>query len=181
MKEYILDGEKYRFNGKRWIDSRGFIAPTGLYGKLNALLSKDNDFETMTDEELLDYAAKVKEGENFTLSIKALETLIERENKSMLRSALPRLTSCYRKMGRVDDAIALAEKYLSNKEFYVASPALYTSLGAAYCDIDNYEMARACANKAYALDGGKGSGELSALYGRINKFDENNAPDWITN
>ena len=49
------------------------------------------------------------------------------------------------------------------------SPALCTSVAAAYCDIKDYKKAKDCADKAYAMSGGKAAGELAAVYGRIRK------------
>lgn len=172
MKEYILDGETYYFNGKRWLDARGLVVPSGLLGKLNSILLKDVDLFSKSDDELLNYAASVKEGENYSLAIKAMEILVDRADASIVKSVLPRLTSCYRKMGRTQDAINLAEEHLEKYGTYMKSPALFTSLGAAYCDVEDYSKARECANRAYAMSGRYASGELHALYGRINKFDE---------
>ena len=62
---------------------------------------------------------------------------------------------------------------MENKQLFSSclSPALLTSLSAAYCDVGNYEMARKCANKAYAIQGGSlnYSNELSLVYKRIKK------------
>ena len=43
LKEYILDGEKYYFNGKRWIDSDGLLVPSFIIGRLNLFLINDDE------------------------------------------------------------------------------------------------------------------------------------------
>lgn len=172
MKEYTLDGEKYRFSGKRWVDSNGVAAPSGLYGRLNSLLLQGEDLSSKDDIELLNYASNVKEGENYSLAIRAMEILIDRADADIVKSVLPRLTSCYRKMGRIEEAIEIAESYLTNPALKMASNALFTSLGAAYCDIEEYSKARECANRAYAMSAAHPSPELKSLYGRINQLDE---------
>lgn len=172
MKEYILDGEKYRFDGKRWVDSNGVSAPSGLYGSLNLLLLEDEDLISMSDTELLNYASNIKEGENYSLAIRAMEILIDRADRNIVKSVLPRLTSCYRKMGRIEEAIELAESYIAKPALNMVSNALLTSLGAAYCDIEEYSKARECANRAYAMSAAHPSPELKSLFGRINQLDE---------
>lgn len=174
LKIYVLDGEEYYFNGKRWTDSNGMVVPSSILGRLNLFLINDDEFLSASDSELLQYASNVKEGENYSLAIRAMEILIDRANVDIVRSVLPRLTSCYRKMGRAEDAIGLAEGYLANPALNVATEALYTSLGAAYCDIEEYEKARKYANRAYAMSSGNASPELGSLYGRMNKYDEVN-------
>lgn len=172
LKEYILDGEKYYFSGKRWIDSNGLAVPSSMLGRLNLFLINEDAIFSASDSELLQYAANVKEGENYSLAIRAMEILLDRADANIVKSVLPRLTSCYRKVGRIEDAIGLAEGYIANRAVNVATDALFTSLGAAYCDIGEYDKARDCASRAYAMSAGNASVELSNLYGRIDKYDE---------
>ena len=173
MKEYTLDGEKYYFNGKRWIDSDGLAVPSFVAGRLNLFLINDDVMFSASDNELLQYAANIKEGENYSLAIRAMEILLDRGNADIVKSVLPRLTSCYRKVGRIEDAIGLAEGYIANRAAHVVTDALFTSLGAAYCDIGEYDKAKDYANRAYAMNGGiVSSVELSNLYERIDKFGE---------
>ena len=173
MKEYTLDGEKYYFNGKRWIDSDGLVVPSFVAGRLNLFLINDDAMFSASDNELLQYAANIKEGENYSLAIRAMEILLDRGNADIVKSVLPRLTSCYRKVGRVEDAIGLAEGYIANRTAHVETDALFTSLGAAYCDIGEYDKAKDYANRAYAMNGGiVSSVELSNLYERIDKCEE---------
>ena len=44
---------------------------------------------------------------------------------------------------------------------------LFTSIAAAYCDIEDYETAREYANKAYAKFKGHSDEELFLVYKRI--------------
>lgn len=79
---------------------------------------------------------------------------------------LPIYTSVLREMGQPKKAIEAYDKYykLMGKDNVV----LITSVAAAYCDIDDYDMALKLCNKASALQDGKPiSGELSSVYQRI--------------
>ena len=62
---------------------------------------------------------------------------------------------------------------MENKSIFASclSVPLLTSLAAAYCDVGNYELAKKCANKAYAIQGGGKNyqTELSLVFQRIKK------------
>ncbi len=50
----------------------------------------------------------------------------------------------------------------------IISPALLTSVAAAFCDIDEYEKkAKKHCDRAFAMTNGKGAGELSSVYQRF--------------
>ncbi|MBQ8426407.1 MAG: hypothetical protein IJX16_01450, partial [Clostridia bacterium] len=67
--------------------------------------------------------------------------------------------------------------WMENKHIFSSclSVPLLTSLAAAYCDIGNYALAKKCADKAYAIQGGglNYKTELSLVYRRIKKEIEN--------
>lgn len=54
----------------------------------------------------------------------------------------------------------------------VWSAALFTSIAAAYCDIDNYETARKFANLARSISGMESSPELISVYKRIKQSEQ---------
>ena len=171
MKEYILDDEKYFFDGKRWLDEARLAVPTSIESKLNRLLTKDIDFQTMSYEELLHFASDIKESENYQLAIRALEILLERGNKTKLKMILPRLTACYRQVGKSEQAIKMGRHYIEAYGEEAKSAALYTSMAAAACDADDFLLARKYANTARAMSGKEPSAELINTYFRIKKHD----------
>ena len=63
--------------------------------------------------------------------------------------------------------------WMENKQIFTSclSVPLLTSLAAAYCDVGNYELAKKCADRAYAIQGGSQNyqSELSLVYARIRK------------
>ena len=91
-------------------------------------------------------------------------------SKDFYTSVFPIITSCYRAKGQPQKAI---DFWMENKKIFVSclSVPLLTSLAAAYCDVGNYDLAKMCANRAYAMQGGSlhYQTELSMVYGRIKK------------
>ncbi len=79
------------------------------------------------------------------------------------------ISSAYRKSNMPQKALEVVVEYYKLYGDKVVSAALLTSNGEAYADLGNYDRAMMMANSAYAMTGGKGSDELSALYGRIKK------------
>ena len=49
----------------------------------------------------------------------------------------------------------------------ILSSVVLTSVAAAYCDIDNFEMAKKCCDRARAMSGSKTSEELHMVYQRL--------------
>lgn len=172
MESYYLEGEKYYYKNGKWFTSSMMAAPTGIVSKLNKLLVEDVDFSTQNMDELLKIIDGARGSENNYLASQALDAAIQKANPGELRKLLPRLTSNYRKVGRPQTAIDLAESYINNYGKHVESNALYTSLAAAYCDIDDFNIARKLANKARALSAGVSSPELISVYARIKKYED---------
>lgn len=172
MEAYYLEDEKYYYKDGKWLTSSMTSAPLRLVSKLNKLLVKDVDFSTKSMEELFTIIDGARAAENNSLAAQALEAAIRKASPAELRKLLPRLTSNYRKSGRSQTAIDLAESYIEEYGRQVESNALYTSLAAAYCDVEDFEIARKLANKARALSAGKSSPELISVYARIKKFEE---------
>ncbi len=83
--------------------------------------------------------------------------------------ACPMITSCYRKLGQPQEAISFWN-WMSDKPFYEAglSKALFTSLAAAYIDINDYKSAERFAKWAYKESNGDPDIELQIVYSVIN-------------
>lgn len=170
METYYLEDEKYYYKNGKWFTSSMIVAPMGLVSRLNKLLVKDVDFSSKSMEELLTIIDGARSADNNTLAAQVLETAIRISSSDELQKLLPRLTSNYRKTGKSQTAIDMAESYINKYGKQVESNALYTSLAAAYCDIENFEIARKLANKARALSAGESSPELISVYVRIKKM-----------
>lgn len=172
ISKFELDGEIYTFNGKKWMNSMHLEVPISIASKLNALLSESMDFEKMGNDELLEFAQNIKEGENYHLTIKVLEILLDRADIDLVKLVLPRLTSCYRKNNFSEKALDTGEHYLNVYGKLIKSVALYTSLAGACCDLNRFEQARRYANLAKSISMPGISQELINVYSRIKKYDD---------
>lgn len=172
MEKYFMDGEEYTYRNGKWLDSRYTIAPLAVANKLNQLLIKNTDFEAMSIEELLKIIDGSRKSDNIQLAAQVLETAIRKASVDEIRKLLPRLTSNYRKLGRPQTAIDISKIYTDEYKKKVWSPALFTSIAAAYCDIDDYEVARKFANLARSISGQEASVELVSVYKRIKEAEK---------
>jgi hypothetical protein len=147
-------------------DRTGMILPEG---KATGLLYKyyiSLDTSEFDEEQLKEYIKGIKEAKLWNLCIEVIEKEFEIDHKGdFIRSILPIYTSVMRKAKRSLDVVDFWEMNTVIYSKY-GSPEFFTSLAAAYCDIDNYIKARQYANRAYAM-GGKASGELMNVYSRI--------------
>ena len=168
IEEVIYRDKKYRRVNGKWVDKNN-MAVSQLQQILDNILFQQEYIEKLTVEELIAEADKLKEARSVHLAIKLYETALETQTVEVHRFVLPKLTSCYRAQGRPQKAIELFEKSKSQYGERLLSPPLCTSAAAAYCDIQDYISAKDCADKAYAMGGGKASGELKGVYGRIRK------------
>ena len=75
------------------------------------------------------------------------------ERAEALAYCLPSLSSCYRMMKKPKEAIRLLERYKGDSEV-VFNHQLYTSIAAAYDDLDDSENALAYIQRAQALNNG---------------------------
>ena len=169
MTEQIMfNGQKYtRVNGK-WVD-KNYMVVTHLQKTLDNLLAQQKPMEDFSVDELITEGDKYKEAGMIHLAIKYYETALETHTVEVHKFVLPKLTSCYRAQGQAKKAIELFEYAHSQYGERLISAPLCTSAAAAYCDVRDYEAAKKCADKAYAMSGGRASGELASVYGRIRK------------
>lgn len=119
--------------------------------------------------ELIKTTDVAKLSENTQLAIKAAETALKKANVAEVRVLLPRLTSLYRLSGRPQKAIDVYEEYLEKYDKSINSPSLFTSLAAAYCDLELTEEAREYANKANAM--ASGDPEFISVYARLKSME----------
>ena len=172
MQKYEYKGETYYYKNGRWLTSSYTSAPLAVVSALNKLVVESENFDEKSLDELKETAKKARDGGNYQLAQKVLLTAMEKAGIEDIPVFLPMLTSNYRQLGMAEKAISLANEY---EELYgrrIQSSALWTSIGAAYADLENYGQAKKYADRAYALSGGKGSPELSGLYGRIKSITE---------
>ncbi|WP_092637681.1 tetratricopeptide repeat protein [Acetanaerobacterium elongatum] len=167
MEVIKYEGRTYtKVNGK-WFDSMNMIAPLSVQSRLNFTFSKGLDYDTMDVSELIKVADDYKASQSFGLALKAYESAIKKSDNNQVAHILPRITSCYRSVGQPEKAIQVnswAKKLFGAS---IISPALLTSIAAAYCDMGEYDNAKRCCDRAYAMAGGKGFIELSLVYKRI--------------
>ena len=69
----------------------------------------------------------------------------------------------------IQTVIKNRNKYLEKYGKHVASPFLYTSLAAAYCDVSDFDNAKKYADKAYSYGRTENHSDLIAVYQRIKK------------
>lgn len=167
MEEFVLDDEKYYYRDGKWFTSSRTAAPLAVVSKLNKLLVEHEDFETKTMDELLAMIDGARAVANNQLAAQALEEALRRASEDEIRLILPRLASNYRRVGRPRAAIDICKSYTDHYGKKVWSPALFTSIAAAYCDIDDYDTALNYANRARAISGQESGVELMNVYSRI--------------
>lgn len=168
--EIVYNGKKYtRIRGK-WVDRNFMTVPVGLQSTLDTLFEEQRNLDDFTLDELIAEGDLYKGAESFHFAIKYYAIVLEEtQDVNTYRKVLPRLTSCYRAQGQAAKAIELFDGLTRQYGGKLNSPALCTSIAAAYCDIKDYKKAKDCADKACAMNRGKASGELAAVYARIRK------------
>lgn len=167
MQVYYLDNEKYYYNNGKWMTRTFTEAPLAIVNRLNQLLVNETDLGSKSMEELISVIDGARKADNIQLAAKALEAALEIATVHETRNLLPRLTSNYRKLGQSQKAIDVCKSYTDRFNKAVWSPALFTSVAAAYCDVEDYETARKFANLARSLSGPESAPELISVYKRI--------------
>lgn len=173
MEKYELNGEIYYFTGKNWVDSHYTVVKREELSKLNNLRSADMFIENKSFDELLIEADQVKNTDDYLMAIKIYEKMLEIAKDSVeIRKILPRYTSMLRKDDRPFKAIEMYQEYYARFGRSIMSPALYTSVAAACCDVNDVENARKSANLAYKMSEGNASPELISVFARIKKLEK---------
>ena len=141
--------------------------------QLNYETNEQINYDIMNYREIIHLADGYKKSQSFTMAIKAYEKAIEKTGEvKEIKYILPRITSCYRKDNRPDDAIALYTKICSEYGYDILDSVLLTSVSAAYIDIGEYVKAKKCADRAYAMSQGNISDELKSVYARLKKYNQ---------
>lgn len=167
MEKYEYRGETYYYKDGKWLDSHFLAAPLNIVPDLNRLIVGNDDYKMMSAAELMKIIDGSKGSGNLLLAGRALEDALDKANTAEVKAILPRFTSYLRKQGNPRKAIDLCREYCDKYGRDVWSNALFTSIAAAYADTADYVTAKKFADRAFAFSGGKGSGELSSVYGRI--------------
>ena len=130
------------------------------------------EYKKLEEVELLEYLKQLKLSGLYEPCLTVINYGLNKFTASFdfYKTVFPIITSCYRAIGQPQKAI---DFWMENKQIFTSclSVPLLTSLAAAYCDICNYELAKKCANRAYAIQGGGKNyqTELSLVYERIKK------------
>lgn len=169
MDIITYEGKRYWRSSAKWADKDGIIVHERLQEKLNAMFLRTLDPTQMKMEELLSYGDKFKNSGSPGAAIRFFETASLQADKSELAYILPRLTSCYRIQGSPQKAIDILSFASKKYGEQMITPALLVSAAAAYCDLNQYELAKKAYDRAFAKLNGKATDELRAVYGRIRK------------
>ena len=163
------NGKMYKRQGQKWSDMDGCIVYDILQVELNAKYIETIDLPSLTLQEIIEHGDKFKNSSSYGYALRFYEHAAKEANENDLAYILPRMTSCYRLQGQPKKAIDILSFAKSKYGAKMITPVLLTSAAAAYCDLEDYENAKKCCNRAYAALGGKSSGELASVYARIKK------------
>lgn len=175
MRKISYDGETYYYNKGLIYDSTFIEVPKTISQKILLNYYMEIDYEEFDESELLTLIKDLKNSGFYDRCLTIVNYGLKKFNTSAdyYITVFPIITSCYRSLGQAQKAI---DFWMGNKRLFSSclSVPLLTSLAAAYCDIGNYEMAKKCANRAYAIQGGSKNytTELSLVYQRIKKESE---------
>ena len=145
------------------------------------MLQENTDYSTKTLDELYMLIDEARDKENYVYAQHIIEFAIQQTIKmnASMRFLLPRATANLRDIGKPYHAIALAKEWEEKQGKEVLSAALFTSMGAAWCDIgiaenNPYRIKAAWyyARRACAMLGGKCDEKLSKLFQRLHSLGE---------
>ena len=172
MVKMEFEGKTYTLQKNSWIDSHNSIDPsvqTELYKRYFLSLR----MECMTVKELADHADLFMNIERFDFAEKCCREAVSRSETDIdsLEFIYPRLTSCLRKLGHSGDVVKIyrdiQNKYGANSS--IISHVLLTSVGAAYCDLNDWISGEKCAKQAWRKATGVKTPELRELFRRIDQ------------
>ncbi len=172
METIIYNNETYYFCNGAIYDSSYVAIPLDEAKPILDKYYSEIDFGALNSEEYIKVLNGLKSSGAYQkcidLILKGFDGIDE---SNFFRCAIPMLTSCYRLLNEPQKAVDFWEKVHSIYYCY-RSTALYTSLGAAYCDIGDIQTARKCANIANAISNHSRTDqeELKYLYARIKRM-----------
>lgn len=166
-------GKLYTRNNSKWVDKDRLVVPTYLQDILNNLTFQE-DMDSISYEEAKTEGDKCKASESYNLAVKYYEAALKKaDNFPRVSVILPRITSCYRKVGHPKRVIELLSEAKGKYGEDIVNKALLTSVAAAYCDLGEPENAIKCCKWAYKVlknESDESSIELSNVFIRANKM-----------
>ena len=169
MEKIDYNGESYRRNNSKWVDSRHLVVHETLQRTLNRLYLETLDYSAYSVEELVKEGDKFKESSSYQYAIAFYEKGVAICDEATLSYILPRITSCYRKCNMPRKVIDLFADTKNKYGTNFITPVFLTSVAAAYCDLREYENALRCCKWAYKNFGGEFNSNLSSVWARIKK------------
>ena len=167
MLSLAFEGKKYFRYKDKWINDDDMVVCLDLQEKLNRRYAEIVDLSDYDVKALIAEADKFKKSESFTLAIRYYEEVAKKCDSRTLASIFPRLSSCYRRCGQARKAIDLligAKKKFGQE---IIKVELLVSAAAAYCDLEEYDNADRCKDKARAMLNGMDNEYLNAVDRRI--------------
>lgn len=170
MIKIEYNGKTYMYDGKNFIDDTFIILEGEELRNVSRVYFSSIEYQTLGTETLLTVIKQMKTIGLYYEAKKAIDFAVttKSQNLQLLHDLMPIYMSCCRAINQPQDAIKFAEEFLP---ICGGSVPTYTSLAAAYCDVQNYEKAKRYAKLAYAKQGG-GKGyttELSLVFKRLVK------------
>ena len=141
----FLNGKKYLWNWKMWVDLKTYLEPPlEIINQLNLELNKkDLNLSNFKLHELNKMASYFKENGNFILSRKIINYALKEYPQNA--ATLSVLCSLLRAQNKPSEAIG------ATKEFDLSNPALFTSRAAAFCDLKKWAKAKNEIARALAI------------------------------
>lgn len=172
MEKIVFENETFYFV-KGVIYDDGFLeVPKAVSQKILSSYYANIDYKNFEEDKFLEHIKQLKISGFYDKCLTAIEFGLNKFTASVdfYKVVFPIITSCYRYLNQPQKAI---DFWMENKSIFSSclSVPLLTSLAAAYCDVGNYDLAKKCANRAYAIQGGGKNyqTELSLVYQRIQK------------
>jgi len=163
--EVTLGGKRYTWTGKRWYGPDFLEPPKTVIAELDALAAPrfDADDAALSDvQELLDAAKNLEDAGHDARALNLARKALARDPDH--HGAAPVVMSILRKTGRSEEALVLADGFVSAGTKY---PPLLTSRAAALCDLGRWDEALRQIRQVFAIGGGKGDAESLSVWSRI--------------
>ena len=168
---FEYDGNKYNIV-KNQVYDEGFLLVQGeLASNILSAYNQTIDYTKFTEVERVNFIKELKDAGQYTYCIKVglyeMEHVIDQD---CVFSVAPIITSCYRAISKPQAAIDFYNQY-RNVPGCFKNGALFTSVGAAYADLEDYDNAYKFANIACAIHRSNNNDppELIGLYSRLKK------------
>lgn len=173
------EGKQYIRRNSKWVGTDNLVVPTHLQDTLNRMVAEE-DLSPLSYEEIKAEGDRYKDSESFRLAVRYYEEALKKaDSRRRVAALLPRITSCYRKLGLPQQVIHLLADMKEKYGEGIISPVLLTSVAAAFCDLGEPENALRCCRWGYKLQKDRGheaSMELSNVFTRAQKMID---PDYI--